>query len=346
MTTTGKRRKRSRMLKRAGSVAAVAALVLGFALWSAGTSGTANHVLTVIAIQPRGGEMIAVDSDAVAELHAAAPGNILLFSIAVPGGRVALESTACSADTSQYSCQQTTASTVRSSVNLVGRLAAGAPAVSADPYAPVRYTASYTAAHPLLSSVTLWLNLASADVPAGATAADLLREADTAIASGVWPSSCRGYSFRLVVPSTGIASTDSLGEAWWRTLIERCHGTLLSYTPDWLGYGTDSWNLPKLAHGVFRRATSEGVTFSVPAAVLFALNSSTLSPEARAALSEISDELVTRFAGLPVEVLGFTDASGTPQYNATLSTARASAVAAWLTQRWARTSGPHFGAGP
>jgi outer membrane protein OmpA-like peptidoglycan-associated protein len=217
------------------------------------------------------------------------------------------------------------------SVALAGRLSAAAAVEPADPYAPVRYTASFTAAHPELSEVTLWLNLSSSYAPGPSVAGDLPAKAAAAVASGQWPASCRGFTFHLVVPSTGDPRRDELGELWWRTLIDGCKGTLASYTTDWLGDGIALWNLPKLGHGVSVKVTQAAVTFTVPAAPLFTLNSSTLSSQAQASLSQVAWVLSTRFAGLPVEVLGYTDASGTPQYNGNLSAARASAVAAWLS---------------
>ncbi len=63
--------------------------------------------------------------------------------------------------------------------------------------------------------------------------------------------------------------------------------------------------------------------------VLFDFNKSTLKPESDAVLKRVGG-LMAKDAALRVEIQGHTDNVGTPEYNLTLSQARAASVAAWL----------------
>jgi hypothetical protein len=111
-------------MKQLVAIAVVAVSAVGFALWSAGTSSSATHALTVVGIQPRSGQALAVDSNAVAELRTASAGNILIYGVADPGAPVGLESTACSPNDSLYACQKATGGAMHQSMALAGRLAA------------------------------------------------------------------------------------------------------------------------------------------------------------------------------------------------------------------------------
>ena len=76
----------------------------------------------------------------------------------------------------------------------------------------------------------------------------------------------------------------------------------------------------------------EGITVEFSSAVLFALNKSNLSDEARTNL----DKLVTVLNTYPdtnIEVQGHTDDSGTEAYNQTLSEKRAAAVSDYLATK-------------
>ncbi len=64
--------------------------------------------------------------------------------------------------------------------------------------------------------------------------------------------------------------------------------------------------------------------------VLFDFNKSTLKPESDAVLQRV-DGLMANDPTLHAEIQGHTDNVGTPEYNVTLSQARAASVAAWLT---------------
>ncbi len=64
--------------------------------------------------------------------------------------------------------------------------------------------------------------------------------------------------------------------------------------------------------------------------VLFDFNKSTLKPESDAVLQRV-DGLMAKDPALHAEIQGHTDNVGTPEYNVTLSQARAASVAAWLT---------------
>jgi OmpA-OmpF porin, OOP family len=70
--------------------------------------------------------------------------------------------------------------------------------------------------------------------------------------------------------------------------------------------------------------------------VLFDFNKSTLKPESDAVLQRV-DGLMTKDPGLHAEIQGHTDNVGTPEYNVTLSQARAASVAAWLTSHGVAT---------
>jgi outer membrane protein OmpA-like peptidoglycan-associated protein len=64
--------------------------------------------------------------------------------------------------------------------------------------------------------------------------------------------------------------------------------------------------------------------------VLFDFNKSTLKPESDAVLQRV-DGLIAKDPALHAEIQGHTDNVGTPEYNMTLSQARAASVATWLT---------------
>lgn len=64
--------------------------------------------------------------------------------------------------------------------------------------------------------------------------------------------------------------------------------------------------------------------------VLFDFNKATLKPESDSVLQR-ADVLMAKDPALRVEIQGHTDNVGTPEYNVTLSQARAASVVAWLT---------------
>lgn len=70
-------------------------------------------------------------------------------------------------------------------------------------------------------------------------------------------------------------------------------------------------------------------TFRVGADILFAFDSSTLSPDAQAVLGGVVTQLQTKHSGA-VTILGYTDSIGTAVYNIALSQRRAEAVQAYL----------------
>jgi OOP family OmpA-OmpF porin len=78
-------------------------------------------------------------------------------------------------------------------------------------------------------------------------------------------------------------------------------------------------------------------TFDVGADILFAFNSSTLSPSAQSVLSGVIGQLSTRHSGT-VTIRGYTDSIGTPPYNLGLSQRRATAVEAFLRTKVPRLS--------
>jgi outer membrane protein OmpA-like peptidoglycan-associated protein len=70
-------------------------------------------------------------------------------------------------------------------------------------------------------------------------------------------------------------------------------------------------------------------TFRVGADILFAFDSSTLSPDAQAVLGGVVTQLQSKHSGT-VTILGYTDSIGTAAYNLRLSQRRAAAVQAYL----------------
>ncbi|WP_052668975.1 OmpA family protein [Nitriliruptor alkaliphilus] len=76
--------------------------------------------------------------------------------------------------------------------------------------------------------------------------------------------------------------------------------------------------------------TSEGTELSIPSQVLFAVDESTLLPEAEARLDDIV-EVLEFYPDAPVEIVGHTDSDGAADYNQDLSERRAQAVADYVT---------------
>jgi outer membrane protein OmpA-like peptidoglycan-associated protein len=78
---------------------------------------------------------------------------------------------------------------------------------------------------------------------------------------------------------------------------------------------------------VVKRETSKSVSVDLSADVLFALDSATLAPAATSQVQAAAAEINQRAAGGQVEVVGYTDNSGSVDYNLDLSRRRAQAVA-------------------
>lgn len=76
----------------------------------------------------------------------------------------------------------------------------------------------------------------------------------------------------------------------------------------------------------------EGITVEFNSAVLFAINKSDLSTEAKGNLDKLVTVLNT-YPDTDIEVQGHTDDTGTEEYNQTLSERRASSVSTYLTER-------------
>lgn len=76
--------------------------------------------------------------------------------------------------------------------------------------------------------------------------------------------------------------------------------------------------------------TSEGTELSIPSQVLFAVDESTLLPEAEARLDDIV-EVLEFYPDAPVEIVGHTDSDGAADHNQDLSERRAQAVADYVT---------------
>jgi len=76
----------------------------------------------------------------------------------------------------------------------------------------------------------------------------------------------------------------------------------------------------------------EGITVEFSSAVLFAINKSDLSTEAKGNLDKLVTVLNT-YPDTDIEVQGHTDDTGTEAYNQTLSEKRASSVSNFLTER-------------
>lgn len=69
----------------------------------------------------------------------------------------------------------------------------------------------------------------------------------------------------------------------------------------------------------------EGIKITFDSGILFATNSSTLQPEAKANIAKLAD-ILKKYPDTNILVAGHTDSDGTEQYNQTLSEKRAKAV--------------------
>src|SRR3990172_8639792 len=76
--------------------------------------------------------------------------------------------------------------------------------------------------------------------------------------------------------------------------------------------------------------TIDNYTAGQPVAVTFAVNSSALSDQARSTLDNVASQVANLTAGYLVEIQGFTDNSGSENYNIGLSQRRADAVLRYL----------------
>ncbi|MGH9417650.1 MAG: OmpA family protein [Terriglobales bacterium] len=85
------------------------------------------------------------------------------------------------------------------------------------------------------------------------------------------------------------------------------------------------------------RETARGLIMSM-SDVLFDLNKATLRPDAQVKLAKVAGILQT-YPGLKIQVDGYTDSTGTPDYNQQLSEQRAAAVAAFLTSQGVSSGG-------
>ena len=74
------------------------------------------------------------------------------------------------------------------------------------------------------------------------------------------------------------------------------------------------------------------LTVRFPSDLLFSLDSSTLGPAAKQRLNKVADTL-NRHPDTQIQIRGYTDTSGSDDYNLTLSNARAASVSDYLIQR-------------
>jgi OmpA-OmpF porin, OOP family len=81
----------------------------------------------------------------------------------------------------------------------------------------------------------------------------------------------------------------------------------------------------------------EPVLLRLPSDVLFDFDSAQLKPEADGLLSQ-AIALITKYPQADVNIDGYSDSFGKPDYNSTLSQQRAEAVQAWLQQRIAQAA--------
>ena len=81
----------------------------------------------------------------------------------------------------------------------------------------------------------------------------------------------------------------------------------------------------------------EPVLLRLPSDVLFDFDSAKLKPEAGALLSQAIG-MITKYPQADIQIDGYSDSFGKPDYNTTLSQQRAQAVQAWLQQRIAQAT--------
>lgn len=75
----------------------------------------------------------------------------------------------------------------------------------------------------------------------------------------------------------------------------------------------------------------EGIKITFDSGILFAVNKATLTPASKASLSEFA-ESVRKYSDTNILIEGHTDATGTEEYNLSLSRQRAQSVANYLAQ--------------
>jgi OOP family OmpA-OmpF porin len=78
---------------------------------------------------------------------------------------------------------------------------------------------------------------------------------------------------------------------------------------------------------------NDNYTQSETQTVTFSLNSSTLSQEAKSSLDQIASDLSGQASGYMLELQGYTDSTGSEQYNVGLSQRRAEAVERYLVSK-------------
>jgi OmpA-OmpF porin, OOP family len=74
-------------------------------------------------------------------------------------------------------------------------------------------------------------------------------------------------------------------------------------------------------------------TASAPTSVTFRLNSSVLSDDAKRMLDDVASQVSNMQSGYAIEIQGFTDSTGSENYNVTLSQRRAEAVKRYLVSK-------------
>ncbi|MFH0245886.1 OmpA family protein [Streptomyces sp. HK10] len=86
--------------------------------------------------------------------------------------------------------------------------------------------------------------------------------------------------------------------------------------------------------GTQRETQSDSETkYTLQASLLFAKDSSTISPAARSALDDVARKIAAARPSRPVKIMGYTDDLGTAEHGLKLSKERAAAVKALLQKR-------------
>lgn len=326
-------RRRARAFKQVAIGTAVVAAFAGFLVWQRAESGGSN-ALSVVAVEPEPGRQAQEAADVGAELASIRTGRVLVTGVAGSTADPALNATFdCPAADDTITCQERQAATAASAQSAATRLLEQAPAPAPDPFAPVIQVAQYVGATTRPETVALWLNVTAPAAAGplalalgtGPTAADAARQL---IQVGSWVASCRDWAFHLVVPSTGDLETDTELREMWADLAHACGGKLASWTQRWLATSPKPMVLPRIPGA---QVSADGYTLAGD--VTFATNEATLLPQAVTTLDAVASALVGDDVGVPVIVTGYTDDTGTAAFDQQLSTERAQAVAAFLSNR-------------
>ena len=163
--------------------------------------------------------------------------------------------------------------------------------------------------------------------------ASLLEEpastANTLENAGVLPD-LRGWNVAfLTVGAQSDEQLEVLSDFWWH-VVSDAGGQMDGFQEAILSWPLQAMTEPRTPGVVSIPAPPGEVIEQLPDPVLFELNKATLQPEAATIIAQMAALLTNRYRAASATVVGYTDSTGTSQWNLWLSQARADAVAAAL----------------